>query len=310
MSLHLLRRGRLLTPVASAAAIALGATWLALNMTLPATGQAPVFGWRAGDPDTVVVEVSDSTLRAVTVAAGRLLDDLNIRASRISSSRLIDNFRQKTVDTSIALDEDGKPVATITFDAITGELWSVVNHGHTAGELSGALDPEQLPAMAKSLLHEADISAPPSSPTVSWDQGMEAWQVFWPRTVAGCAVPADFTAVWIYPGGQVRAISHVETPLDPEPLTTVPSEQAQEAVRVFFSRSQVGAKAISLGAPILEWRQPNDFVDPSFPAAPAVHARLVWSVTYSIQLSWGERAQGVFWIDAATGSIVGGSDVS
>ena len=172
------------------------------------------------------------------------------------------------------------------------------------------LDHAVIVATVAATIGGVGVTVPDGHPTVAWDQGMEAWQVGWPRLVGGVPVPTDFVAVWIYPGGQVKAITDIKTPLDVAPASLIPADAAIAAVRGYFDAVGATSKLAAVGDPVKEWRQPNAFVDPSQPAAPASHARMVWAVPYTVNVAAGEQAHGVLWVDAGSGKLVGGSDVS
>lgn len=106
----------------------------------------------------------------------------------------------------------------------------------------------------------------------------------------------------------MRAISAIEMPLQAVPAIILPADQVVASVDHLLT-SRISSPHV-LGAPSLEWRQANNFADPTLPDAPSPVAQLVWNVPFTVTLSSDEQLEGAFWVDAGSGDLVGGTTVS
>ena len=282
----------------------LAAVLLLSSAASPARGQPPGAPWHAGDPGTSPITVSAQVASALDARAADLFGRLDIHVATLQSVREHDNFRQLVQDRTVGLDGDGKPVAEVAFDE-TGALRNLVNYRRPVA--SSNVSQAAAPQATARVLATVGLHAS-GQPIVSWDSGMEAWSIQWPRRVAGYPVPTDALVIWILSDGGVRAISAIETPLQTVPAMIVPADQVVASVDHLLT-ARIGSPHV-LGAPSLEWRQANNFADPSLPDAPSPVAQLVWSVPFTVTLSPDEQLEGAFWVDAGSGDLVGGTTVS
>lgn len=283
---------------------ALAAILLLSSAATPARGQPPGTPWRAGDPGASPISLSTQVTGALDARAADLFGRLDIHAASLQSIRERDNVRQLVEDRTVGLDANGKPVAEVAFDE-TGALRNLVNYRRPVD--SSFTSQAATPQAAAIVLTTVGLHAS-GQPLASWDSGMEAWAFQWPRHAAGYPVPTDALVVWILSDGAIRAISAIETPLQAVPAVIVPADQVVASTDQLLT-TRMGSPHV-LGAPSLEWRQANNFADPSLPDAPSPVAQLVWSIPFTVTLSPDEQIAGAFWVDAGSGDLVGGTTVS
>ena len=264
----------------SAAVVALIAAQLPASV--PVAGQQPVPGWRAGDPAARAVSVSASNLAVTTAVASDLMRHAGIATASVTSSRTFDNVTQLTLDTSIGSDARGRPVATVIVDATTGKLRTLINFSYDS-TIAGPNPPPNVVALARTFLGDFGLEAAANPPQVSWDEGMEAWQAIWVRSIGGYVAPTNFVSAWINPSGTLKAVSDIESPNLPVPLTQVSASTAQSIVRATLMSSAAStSRTLTIGTPTIEWRPANNFIDPTLPDAPALALQLVFTVPYSL----------------------------
>ena len=293
-------RGSLLGPVVLIA-VAIAAMYAATA----ARANPPTAGWRVGQPMEVPLQVSAAALDAAKGKGIGLLRAAGVHAATFETTRARNQFDQATQDTTIALDERGRVRATLTQDVDRGSIRSLVRFDDLGATRGG--DPTAARAKAASILASVGIEVPTASPEVAWDDGMGAWMVAWHRFVDAVPVPEDGLTVWVTPQEQLRAIGNQNTEVS-RGRKSLDEAAARSRARAFLDGNAVARKA-KLGTAVLEWRQPNDFVEPSLPDSPAPTIRLVYAVSYVIDLASGLHSEGVLWVDAESGDLVGGSDV-
>jgi hypothetical protein len=293
-------RGSLLGPVVLiAVAVAL------MSAATAARANPPKTGWRVGQPMDVPVQVSAAALDAAKGKAFGLLTAAGVHAATFETTRAHNQFEEATQDTTVALDAQGRALATLTQDVDRGSIRSLVRFDSLGASRGG--DPAAAPAEAASILSSVGIDVPTATAEVAWDDGMGAWMVSWRRFVDVVPVPADGLTVWVTPQGQLRAIGNQNTEVSRGPRS-LDEATARRRVKAFLNGNAIARQA-KLGTAVLEWRQPNDFVEPSLPDSPAPTIRLVYAVSYVIDLASGQHSEGVLWVDAESGDLVGGSDV-
>jgi hypothetical protein len=293
-------KGSLLGPmVIIAVAIA------AMSAVTGARANPPTTGWRVGQPMDVPVQVSAAALDAAKTRAIGLLRAAGVHATRFETTRAHNPFDEATQDTTVALDARGRALATLTQDVDRGAIRSLVRFDHLGASRGG--NPTAALADAAAILTSVGIAVPGAGPEVTWDDGMGAWMVAWRRFVDGSPVPEDGLTVWVTPERQLRAIGNQSTEVS-RGRTSLDEATARSRVKVFLDGNAITRQA-KLGTTMLEWRQPNDFLEPSMPDSPAPIIRLVYAVSYAIDLPSGLHSEGVLWVDAETGELVGGSDV-
>jgi hypothetical protein len=300
-------RGRL--SIGAATVLVLAFAWVAW-VTLASATEPPAWTtWRVGDPARVPVTVPSADAAAATARATSLLRALGIEPASVATARSLDQVRQLTIDTSIGRDAAGEPLATLIVDVDTDGVRTLVRFARGMTASGQPLATGDVAPLAVGFLGVAGISPPDGRALVSWDEGMDAWWALWPRQIGGIAAPDDFTAVWIFPTGQVRAISNIVSTVAPTPAAVISQADAQATVKAFLDGAP-GSFAAMAGTPYLEWEHANDFANPALPDAPDPTLSMVYVVPYQISLSGDEKSEGVLWVDAASGEIVGGGAVT
>ncbi|MDP2350252.1 MAG: hypothetical protein Q8M74_03745, partial [Chloroflexota bacterium] len=289
----------------AAALLALGAS-AALVVAGIAQADQPVPGWRAGEPMEVEVAVPRAVLDVARERATGAFRAFDIPAFTVETQRVANRFDALVLDHSTTLDARGRALGTIDEDTATGRIRSIVNLADLGGSMAGTAS--SMPGKARALLARLAIEAPSSDPTVVWDQGMGAWAVLWPRTIDGVPAPQDAVAVWVLSNGGLRAILDHETAVS-RPGAVIPQDQAVARARAFMDDNPTAQQAVFTSV-ATEWQQANNFVNPAAPDAPTGALRLVYAVSYSIDLANGLGSSGILWVDAESGEIIGGSDVN
>lgn len=288
--------------------------WLVLLLTAGGVGTLlasrvgaapPPPGWRVDQPMEVPVSVSAAELASANDKGVGLLTAAGVSAAKIETSRVLNQYENATQDATLALDARGRAVAVLTVDVQRGSIRSLVRFDDLGTGKSG--DPGSAEAMAAVILKAVGLALPPEAPQVTWDDGMGAWCVMWRRTIDSVPVPTDGLTVWVTPKGQLRSISNRTTDVS-RGSKNLDEPSARARVAAFMKGNEVARQA-TLRMATLEWRQSNDFVAPSLPDSPGTTLRLVYAVPYAIDLESGLHSEGVLWVDAETGDLLGGSDV-
>jgi hypothetical protein len=267
-------------------------------------------GWRVGEAAQVALPLSVSQQRTLATAELRLARELGLPGLAATTTRARDRTLDLTVDTTELAGLDGRLATVLTRDATSGRLRSAVRLAWTPDLDLPRLDAVGAIGAARRFLAAAGWAPPSRAAESSWDDGMGAWQVRWPRLVAGVAAPTDGLVAWIHRGGQLKALAINESPLAPAPAATITPEAAQASVRAYLQRTGIARMTgLSVLAPVLRWAEANDFIDPSLPDAPAPALRLAWVVHLSyLPPGWSERHEVELAVDAGTGELIGGSE--
>ena len=288
------------------AVLILSIGWAMTHATVHAGSIVP--GWRSGEAiDEVIVTTAADAATATTRATG-YLKALGIVADHAKSSRALDRTTGRTVDTTVALGKDERPVATVKFDVSRGKIHSLVRFAWQDGPTVARGDAKAAEAKGRAFLKKLGLDADASAAIVSWDDGMQSWLVTWPRSIDGFAAPANSLSVWVDGSGGFRAASAIETAADAAPANRIEAADAVSRAKGFLSGNAISARAI-LGQPTLEWRQQNNFLDPAQPDAILVPMRLVYAVPYEIPVDGQPSGRGELWLDAGDGHLVGGAAI-
>jgi hypothetical protein len=302
-----LRRPRSRLPVAATIVLLAGA-WIAWATWAAAGGPLTWSGWRVGDPALSPITLGDTETAGLRARALTLLNAVGINPARLDAARFVDNVRQLRIEAVEGRNDAGRPVVSVEWYAETGMLRSLTDYEDDANPSARALTEGSVPAAVLAYLSRAGIESPSAAPQVSWDEGMRGWQALWIRMIN--AIPSeDFLAVWIYPGGQLQAITHHVSPVDPAPVSPLSDKDAQSIVQRFLDAAP-GPDAVAVSQAFLAWRHPNDFVAPTLPDAPDPALRLVYVVQYQFGPSPTEGTGGELWVDAGNGELLGGEAAS
>ncbi|HMJ80639.1 MAG TPA: hypothetical protein VK592_06310 [Candidatus Dormibacteraeota bacterium] len=310
-------RLRVMAAVAALAALGIGAGGLRAASdgpvgATPGDGVAAVAGWRAGETDQLPLDLDRAA--AESLAAGGVAEArrLGLPGVAAAASRALDRTIRLAIDTIELRDPDGHAAAVLYRDAASGRLRSAVRLAWTPDLDTPRLDAAAATRAAGRFLAAAGWAVPSTAPLVSWDDGMDAWRVRWPRRIAGVEAPSNGSVAWIHRAGQLKALAVTESPLAAAPAQRIAPEAALASVRGYMARVGLDRMAgLAIEAPVLRWAEANDFIDPGLPDAPALELRLAWVVHLSyLPPGWTERHEVELAVDAGSGALIGGTETA
>ena len=205
---------------------------------------------------------------------------------------------------------DGRLAAQVV-RAADGRLQRVVDLTDPPSGPAAAVDAAGAATAARRLVGTSGLAAPASAPLTTWDAGMDAWCVRWVRMIDGVPAPTDGLVTWVRPSGRLKALSDASSPVADAPSQPIPAAAASRAVQGYVRSLHLDAlPSLAYAAPHLAWVLPNGFVDPAAAADPSI-LRLAWAVTFSyIPPGWTERHTVEIDVDAATGTLIGGTETA
>ncbi len=283
----------------------------AIAANAPAVRAEPPDGWRVGEAAEQPVPLATAARRAVAARAEWLGRALGIPGRAGGTNRVFNRIEARTLDEIDLVGADGRATGHFKLDAASGALRSAVHLDWRHGYDAPAVDRRAAPRHASRLAAAAGVAVPAGIPTATWDDGMTAWHVHWKRSIAG--VPAmGGTGVWLFPGGQVKAIAVSEPAAAPAPRSTVDAATATGAVRAYVTRNGIDRFAgLAFDAPVLRWVAANDFVTTDRADAPEPTLRLAWVVAFRYAVpGWRLPHQVELYVDAGSGDLIGGAETA
>ena len=271
----------------------------------------PPGGWRAGEPPEQPVPLAAAPRGAVERRAEALGRALGIAGRAGGANRVFNRIEARALDEIDLVAADGRATGHFKLDAATGALRSAVHLDWRAAYDARAVGRAAAPRHASRIAAAAGVAVPADPPTTTWDDGMTAWHVHWARSVSG--VPAmGGTSVWLFPGGQVKAIAVSEPAIEPAPASTVDATRASEVARDYVARNGIDRfEALSFDAPVLRWVAGNDFVATEKADAPEPTLRLAWVVRFRYEVpGWRLPHQVELYVDAGSGELIGGAETA
>jgi hypothetical protein len=276
-----------------------------------AVSAGPPGGWRAGEPAEQPVPLAATTRGAVERRAEALGRALGIPGRAGATNRVFNRIEARALDEVDLVAADGRATGHFKLDAVTGALRSAVHLDWRAGYEVQTVGLAAAPSHASRIAAAAGVPVPAGRPGTTWDDGMTAWHVHWGRSVSG--VPASGgTSVWLFPGGQVKAIALSEPATEPAPASTVDETRASEVARDYVARNGIDRfEALSFDAPVLRWVAGNDFVATGKADAPEPTLRLAWVVRFRYEVpGWRLPHQVELYVDAGSGELIGGAETA
>ena len=276
-----------------------------------AVSAEPPGGWRAGEPPEQPVPLAAATRGAVERRAEALGRALGIAGRAGETNRVFNRIEARALDEVDLVTADGRATGHFKLDAATGVLRSAVHVDWRAGYDAQTVRRAAAQRHAARIAATAGVTVPSDQPTTTWDDGMTAWHVRWGRAISG--VPAlGGTSVWLFPGGQLKAIAVSEPATAPAPASTVDAARASEAVRDYVARNDIDRfRALSFDAPVLRWVAGNDFVTTEKADAPEPTLRLAWVVRFRYEVpGWRLPHQVELYVDAGSGELIGGAETA
>ena len=270
----------------------------------PTAAETPK-GWQVGDPIVQPLPEATPEAQAVASAAAGLTGSLGLEGSPAPPVREQDLRTGQAYDRVEYTLADGTPGATVEVDPATGLPILIVRYDQPEGWDTPATTPVTAADRGRGFVAAAGLPAPSGAMNVSWDEGMGSWQVSWPRTASGYAVPGDGVFVNVFRGGQFAGLSVFDSPLAAIPVTLITPAQARSAALAAVTRSRT-ARGITAATPVVEWRAPNNLFDPTKSDAPDYTLVLVYRVPLTID---GDEPLSIdVFVDAGTGAVVGGAE--
>jgi hypothetical protein len=269
-------------------------------------------GWRAGEPAEIPLALQAPERAALAAAALDVARRLGLPGAPAPAVRALDRTLGRAFDTIDLSSPDGRLATVITNEAGTGRLRSAVRLAWSPDlDVQRIGSPGAGPA-ARQFLILAGLTVPATTGSTAWDDGMDAWRVRWARRIDGLEAPGDGLVVWVHRGGQLKAISDVETALAPVPAAPISKGAAAVAVGAYLQRTGIDRMAgLAIEEPTLGWAEANDFIDSTLPDAPAPTLRLAWLVRLSyVPPGWTERHFLELRVDASTGQLIGGTETA
>ncbi|MGZ3631204.1 MAG: hypothetical protein ACXWQ6_01000 [Candidatus Limnocylindrales bacterium] len=284
----------------------------ALSIGATVSQASMLAGWRAGEPAEIPLVLEAPARATLAAAALDLARRLGLPGTPAPAVRALDRTLGRAFDTINLSSPDGRLATVITNEAATGRLHSAVRLAWSADlDVQRIGSPEAGPA-ARRFLILAGLAVPATTASTAWDDGMDAWRVRWARRIDGLEAPGDGLVVWVHRGGQLKAISDVETALAPVPAAPISKGAAAAAIGAYLQRTGIdGMAGLAIEEPTLGWAEANDFIDSTLPDAPAPTLRLAWLVRLSyVPPGWTERHFLELRVDAGTGQLIGGTETA
>ncbi len=268
-------------------------------------------GWRVGEPATVPLRVPAAEAETARASAADLARRLGLPGAAAPLGRALDRTIGRVIDTVELLGPDGHTAAIVARDA-AGNLRSAIRLAWSADLDAPRTDAPSAATVARRFATLAGLRLPAVAPATSWDAGMDAWRLRWPRVVDGVPVPTDGIVAWIHRGAQLKALSVFESRLAAAPPRQIAPTAASDAARAYIARNGIDRMAgLTIEVPTLAWAEANDFVDPALPDAPAATLRLAWVVRFSyVPTGWTERHVVELHVDAGSGQLMGGAETA
>jgi hypothetical protein len=259
-------------------------------------------------PVPAALAIPAAASQAALAAAVELSTRFSLTGTAGAPVRATDQVTGELTDTVEFRTGDGRLAAVVSRGA-DGHLMRVIDVTDPPRGDAPALDPAEVPVMARRLLGIAQVAAPPTVPGTTWDAGMDAWCVRWERTIGGVPAPTDGLVTWVRPDGRLKALSDLASPLATAPADPIPAAAASAAVRAYAAQQRLDRlPSLSYEAPRLEWILPDGFVDPAGAQTGAI-LRLAWAVRFSyVPPGWQERHIVELDVDAASGALIGGTE--
>jgi len=289
------------------ALLAVAAGLLAVAARTAIVAQAPS-GWRAGQP--FVEELAQPSAEA-TQQRGRALAlgrALRLDGAPSASVRRRDIRDAQVFDEIEFTSADGRRTAEVRLDPASGRARMIVRFDRpsTGGAVTTSAS---APGLALGFARAAAIDLPITAPAARWDGGLGTWEVTWDRIVRGAPVPGDGVTLGVFPNGEFSGLSVFESPLARAPAQPIDADRARGVALGWAADHGITAmKDLSVQAPVLQWRHPNNFADPTRSDAPDSVARLVYVVGFRyLPVGAAEPTQVDLYVDAGDGSIQGGA---
>jgi hypothetical protein len=268
-------------------------------------------GRRPGEPLVEALTISNAQRVRTTDRVTTIAEGLGIRGRPATPRRTYQALDLRVVDETELIDRRGRSIAVVRTDGSTGALRSIVRLDWSADARRPRVDRSTAETHARSQARLAGLTAPTTAPEVHWDDAIGAWRATWPRRIEGQQALGDGLTVWIYPGGQLAALTRSETTAAEAPLERVGPRAAMTAVRDWATRTGLPQNELTMVvAPELVWVRPNDFLlrGGANDSDPRLH--LAYRVDLATPVSGSTVHHVVIFVDAGNGALIAGAETA
>lgn len=279
--------------------IAFGVTLVGVG----ASGSSAADPFVAGGLSTRTVALGGADADRAIGRAAELSGALGLPVGTRSVQQFDDKFDHTVYDEVVARDGTGREVSVARFGT-DGRLVMAVALGWRRPSSTGVAR-DVAAARAADVVRASGVAVRGPSTVRALSSG---WSVQWQRVAAGVPVPGDGVRVLLWPDGSFHGLTVSERPLAAGPERRIGAGQARIiAERTVAGRYGRSATDLSIDSSRLAWVAPNDAWNAAAPDAPGETLRLAWVVTFHADGPLAERLRGLqVWLDAGTGSVVGG----
>lgn len=257
------------------------------------------------------MDLAVSEQAAIRSRAGGVARALGISGDAGAPARTYQALDHVVIDEVAIQRADGGRLAVLRFEADRGTLRSFVRIGWSRDDDATRVGLATAPAAASRYVAAAGIAAATAPPKAAWDAGMRAWQVSWPRFVDELPAPGEGLTAWVYPGGRLAALRRIETPAASAPLLRVTPDRARAAASAWATTAGIPAGILTAdGTPTLAWVPPNDFVSAGRADVTEARLQLAYLVHFTIHPPNGDVREMLVFVDAGSGTVIGGSETA
>ncbi|MFI5254426.1 MAG: hypothetical protein ACHQ15_03075 [Candidatus Limnocylindrales bacterium] len=289
---------------------ALAVAWLLAGQGHPAEATKADMR-RPGEALVRPMDLAVGEQAAIRSRAGTVARALGISGAAGSPTRRYEALDHAVIDEVAIERPDGGRLAVLRFEADRGSLRSFVRLGWSRDDDATRVSLATAPTAAARFSAAAGMAAATAPPEAAWDAAMRAWQVTWPRVLDGLPAPGEGLTVWVYPGGRLAALRRIETPAASAPLLRVTPEQAQAAATAWATAAGIPPGILDPdGAPALAWVPPNDFASTGGADVTEARLHLAYLAQFTIHLPNGDVHEMLVFVDAGSGTVIGGSETA
>ncbi len=257
-------------------------------------------------PQRVETILNADDNQSVFARAGNTRDALGFPTGVKRTGRHVkDAFLKAEYDEVDEIDSAGQPLSLTEFDG-SGRLTAAVRFdmptkpaARLTGEAARRTAQRALTLAGVTFEGTAQVEATGSS---------DGWDVHWSRSLGGVPIRGDETRVRLSADGRVESVAHVQHALAAEPKSRLDSQAARRVVSKtaedWFASRGSGYDVLSVD---LQWVDANAAFDPNGPADTQAPYRLAWVANVKPSGAMSDYLRLVtLYVDAATGSIIGG----
>jgi hypothetical protein len=265
-------------------------------------------GWRVGDPMTTLLPIASPDAARVSARVATLAASIGLDGSPAPGARQSDLFLGHDFDEVVFTTADGTHTADVMIDPATGVPFMIARFDRPPGFDVPSLTASTAVPRARELAATLGLSVPAGTPRVQFNDALGSWEVAWDRYVDRVIAPGFETTIGVYPGGQFGGLSAPPLTTAPRPTRLIaPSRATSIALQWAIDNGMFKRSRFRMQPPTLEWRQPNNYWDPTKPDAPSPVLRLSYHVVLSYDIGDPHPQLVHLVIDAGDGTIIAGA---